>query len=76
LGRSLAHRECDEQEKNESLPLGLVMKMKTTRHDERGLPGFALTCKDFRCLSFFLVQSDHHKALVTLLKQHACPEHI
>lgn len=52
------------------------MKMKTTRHDERGLPGFALTCKDFRCLSFFLVQSDHHKALVTLLKQHACPEHI
>lgn len=64
------------KEKNESLPLGLVMKMKTTRHDERGLPGFALTCKDFRCLSFFLVQSDHHKALVTLLKQHACPEHI
>jgi hypothetical protein len=56
--------------------LALIMKVTLARHEDRNLPGLALTCKDFRTISLYFIHPEHQLNLSTLLKQTLFPAQI
>lgn len=54
------------------MPLGLLMDMKSAKHEDR-LPGFVFAAKDFRTVSMFFVHARAAEAIGALLKRYLFP---
>jgi hypothetical protein len=64
------------QDQTDSIPLGLVMRVETTKHEERALPGYLIVCKDFRTVSVFFLHPESLETMNSLFKHILFPPKI
>ncbi len=50
------------------MPLGLVMRVEPAKHEERGLSGYLVVCKDFRTISLFFLHPEALETMSSLFK--------
>jgi hypothetical protein len=68
--------ECAVQDACEFVPLGLVSRVESAKHEDRNLPGYSLVCKDFRTISIFFLHTEALEALSAHFKQVLFPQKI
>jgi hypothetical protein len=58
------------------VPLGLVSRVESAKHEERNLAGYSLVCKDFRTISIFFLHTEARETLNAHFKQALFPQKI
>ena len=61
---------------DESVPLSLLAKVESAKHEERDLSGFLLSCKDFRVISLFFLHPESLGTINSLFKHLLFPPKI